>query len=341
MRKGRAHALRAAACAVALALLAGCAATAAPTQPSPEATLSGPVSVPSDPDRVVPLSTTPEPELPVTVRSFDGVDITVTDTSRILAVDLYGTFAEIVFSLGLGDNVVGRDTATGFPQAADLPVVSGNGHDLNLEAVLALNPTVVLTDTSIGPAEVLDQLRASGVPVVYFDPARTMDGIEGHITAVAEALGVPDAGTELVERVHAELAQARASVPAEATPPRIAFLYVRGSAGVYLMGGPGSGADSLIEAVGGEDAGTAIGLTTPFTPITSEGMINAAPDVLLVMSHGLESVGGVDALVALPGIGQTPAGENRAVIDVPDSELLSFGPSTSRTVVALAAALYG
>lgn len=340
MREPRLRGLLAAVALAALALT-GCAGTSASPDAPSAATQVGPASVPSDPDRVVPLESTAEPALPVTVRSFDGVDVTITDASRILAVDLYGTYAEIVFSLGLGDRVVGRDVATGFPQAAHLPVVSGTGHDLNLEAILALDPTVVLTDSSIGPAEVLDQLREAGVAVVQLDPARTLAGIDEHITAVAQALGVPEAGSELIARVDGELAEARQAVPAGTDAPRVAFLYVRGSAGVYLMGGPGSGADSLIEAVGGQDAGTAIGLDTPFTPITSEGMINAAPDVLLVMSHGLESVGGVDALVAMPGIGQTPAGENRRVIDVPDAELLSFGPSTSRTVLALAQALYG
>ena len=62
--------------------------------------------------------------LPVTVNSADGATVTVTDASRILAVNLYGSIAEIVFSLGLGDNVVGRDTSTTFPAAAHMPLVT-------------------------------------------------------------------------------------------------------------------------------------------------------------------------------------------------------------------------
>ena len=58
------------------------------------------------------------------------------------------------------------------------------------------------------------------------------------------------------------------------------------------------------------DAGTAIGLAK-FRPLTSEGLINAAPTCILVMSGGLESVGGVDGLLKLPGVGQTPAGAAR------------------------------
>ncbi|GGC53027.1 hypothetical protein [Hoyosella rhizosphaerae] len=60
----------------------------------------------------------PVPTFPVTVTSFDGVDVTVTDSSRIIAVDQYGTLGETVFALGLGENLVGRDTSTSFPAAA-------------------------------------------------------------------------------------------------------------------------------------------------------------------------------------------------------------------------------
>ncbi len=325
-----------------IAALAACTASdAAMSGEDPSTVQVGPKHVSLDGNTVTELTPAPTSQLPITVDSYDGEQVTITDTSRILPVDLFGTYGEIVFSLGLGDNVIGRDIATGFDQAAHLPLVSGSGHDLNVEAILALNPTVILTDSSIGPPEVLEQLREAGIPVVFLNPERTLDGIEGHITTVAAALGVPDAGVELNTRVQSEISSAAELIPDDAVPARIAFLYVRGSAGVYLMGGPGSGADSLIETLGALDAGTEIGLTQTFTPITSEGMINAAPDVYLVMTAGLESVGGVDALLGLPGLGQTPAGQNRRVIDVSDTQLLSFAPSTSSTLQALAEALYG
>src|SRR5262245_52022718 len=70
------------------------------------------------------------PVLPVTTTDFTGEEVTVTDTSRILAVDTYGTLATTVYALGLGDSIVGRDVSTGIPALADLPVVTHNGHEL-------------------------------------------------------------------------------------------------------------------------------------------------------------------------------------------------------------------
>ncbi|WP_460369727.1 heme/hemin ABC transporter substrate-binding protein, partial [Actinocorallia lasiicapitis] len=297
----------------------------------------GPATAVTTAHDVDPLKPAPKPRLPVTVDSADGSKVTVKDASRILPVNLYGSIAEIVFSLGLGGSVVGRDASTTFPAAAGRPLATDQGHDLSAEAILALNPTVVLADKSIGPPEVLTQLRQSGIPVVLIDDEQTLPAVGRHITAIARALGVDAAGEKLNKRVTAQIEAARKTAPAR--PLRVAFLYLRGTAGVYLMGGKGAGSDAMIQAIGATDAGTAAGLSG-FRPMTSEGMINAAPDVILVMSAGLKSVGGPDGLLKLPGVAQTPAGQHRRIVDADDGALLNFGARTGDTIGALAKAVY-
>lgn len=286
----------------------------------------------------VPLGSVPQPALPVTVRSFDGAEVTVTSADRIIAADRYGTLAQTVYALGLGDRLVGRSIAASFPAVRDVPNVTGGSGTLNVEAILALRPTVFLTDTTSASPAVREQLRAVGITVVYFDPERSMDTVGAQIQAVADALGVPTQGQALAERTRQEIDAV--GVPEQQDPPRIAFLYLRSSA-ITMLAGPGSGADSLITAIGGRDAGTAAGLTEQFTAITSEAMIAAAPEVILVMTDGLDSIGGVDGLLKVPGIAQTPAGADRRVVDMSDAVLLSFGPNTGRVVQALADAVYG
>lgn len=288
----------------------------------------------------VPVAQAPAPALPVTVRGHDGVDVTITDTSRIVAADQYGTLTETVYALGLADRLVGRDTAAKFPAVEQVPDITPSGHSMSAEAILNLHPTVVLTDTSIGPRSVQEQLRAAGIPVVFFDPTRTLAGVPGQIQAVADALGVPGQGKTLADRTTAEIDAAKALTPADAAPPKIAFLYMRGTS-ITMLAGPGSGADSLIDALGGVDAGTASGLTQQFTPITSEALIAAAPDVFLMMTNGLDSIGGIDGLAKIPGVAQTPAGRNQRVVDMQDGVLLSFGPRTGDVLRALSGALYG
>ncbi len=310
------------------------------SNPASTATSGGPATAQLADLDPVPIGPPPTPRLPATAKSFDGSDVTVTDASRIIAVDRYGTLAQTVYALGLGANLVGRSTSASFPAVADVPNVAGGNGALSVEAVLALRPSVFLTDTTSAAPAVRDQLRAAGVNVVYFDPDRTMDGVVPQIEAVAGALGVPDAGTRLGQRTRDEIAAATARVPKQDPAPKIAFLYLRSTA-ITMIAGPGSGADSLITAIGGVDAGTAAGMSEPFTAITSEAMIAAAPDVVLVMSDGLKSVGGVDGLVKIPGIAQTPAGRGKRVVDMADAVLLSFGPNTGRVISALSEAVYG
>ncbi len=140
---------------------------------------------------------TPTPQLPVTFKDFKGDEVTVKSANRILALDLYGTLAQEVISLGLGDRLVGRVTSSTESSLAKLPLVTQNGHDLNADAILATNPDLVLWDKSNGPEEVVEQLRDAGVTVVVFDHERRMDKIIPQLKAVAQALGVQEGAIRL------------------------------------------------------------------------------------------------------------------------------------------------
>ncbi len=288
-------------------------------------------------NRVEPLPKRPDPRLPVTVPSADGARVTVKAAERI--VPLSGSLSEIVFTLGLGDRVVARDVTATFEQAARLPVVT-RGHDVSAESVLSLKPDLVLAETTTGPEESVDQIRAAGVPVLFVEAAKGLDDVGPRIRAVADALGVPAAGQELTRRSEQRIEAVREDVP-HGEEPRVAFLYLRGSASVYLIGGRESGAGSLIEAAGAVDAGAASGLGKDFTAITTEALVKAAPDAILVMSKGLESVGGVDGLVKIPGVAQTPAGMDRRIVSVEDGVLLNYGPRTDQVLKSVVAQLYG
>lgn len=297
------------------------------------------VSAPIDPVRGG------DPALPVTITDAQGTQVTVEDASRILALDIYGSLSRIVFELGLGDRVVGRDVSTGFAEAEDLPLVTQNGHDLNAEAILDLAPTVILTDTSLGPWDTILQMRDAGIPVVVVDSRRAIDTVDELIEQVAGALGVPERGAVLADRtaaaIDAKVAEIAALAPSDPSDRlRMVFLYVRGQSGVYYLFGDESGADSLIEALGGIDVAGEIGWQG-MRPVTDEALVSADPDLILMMTKGLESVDGVEGLLeAVPAVAQTTAGEHRRVVDMDDTRILSFGPEAAAVLDALAVAVY-
>lgn len=319
---------------LALALAAtGCASKDAPDTPDGKRQPAQ-----AAPDRVEPLAGEPVPAMPVTVDSADGRKVTIENADRV--VPLTGSLNEIVFTLGLGDRVVARDITATFEQAGKLPVVT-RAHDVSAESVLSLRPSVVLAETTTGPAEAIDQIRDAGIPLVVVEPAKDLADVGRRIERVAAILGVEAQGAELKKRTEERIAAVQQKIPAGGgEKPRVAFLYVRGSAAVYLIGGAESGAVSLLEAAGAVDAGKESGLTKDFTPITSEALVKAAPDAILVMTKGLESVDGVDGLVKIPGVAQTPAGMDRRVVSVPDGVLLNYGPRTDQVLASIVDQLY-
>ncbi|WP_347565785.1 ABC transporter substrate-binding protein [Nocardioides sp. IC4_145] len=296
-------------------------------------------------DEVDPVADSPEQQLPVTLTDAQGTKVTVEDASRVLALDVHGTLARTVAELGLADVLVGRDVSTQVEGLDDLPLVTQDGHDLVAEAILGLDPTLLITDTSLGPWDVVLQVRDAGIPVVVLEPERTLDNVGSLVRGVAEALGVPEEGAALAQRTQREIDDVTAEIARVAPADegqwlRTVFLYVRGQSGVYYMFGEGSGADSLIEAIGGYDVAEEIGWNG-MKPLTDEGLVSAQPDLVLMMSGGLDSAGGVDGLLErLPALAETPAGRHRRFVAMDDADILGFGPATASVLEALAVAAY-
>lgn len=311
-------------------------------EPVDAAALTGPASTGAI-DDVDPLDGTPEPDFPVTVTDDRGEQITVESADRILALDIYGTLSDIVLGLGYGDHLVGRTTSDENESMQHLPNVTEGGHVINTEAVLELEPDVILHDTTLGPREALEQIEAAGITVVHFTPDRELDGVEDLMMDVAATLGVPDRGEQLVERFDAEIEIAYDYVEHLASgtddPPSGAVLYVRGNAGVFFIMSEDNGVDDLMDNLHLHDAATEAGIDG-LHPANAEALAELDPELILVMTKGLESTGGLEGLLERPGVGQTEAGQNQRVVDAPDSQLLSFGPNSPAALVALAEAVY-
>ena len=127
---------------------------------------------------------------------------------------------------------------------------------------------------------------------------------------------MPDAGEALVATFEEQLAAGQAVADdgvARSGRPLVLALYLRGDS-VQLVFGAGSGIDAVVEAAGGINAGTELGIVDN-AELSTESIVAAEPDFLLVTTSGLESVGGVDGLARpIPGIAETPAAEAGDVI---------------------------
>jgi iron complex transport system substrate-binding protein len=255
--------------------------------------------------------------------------------ARIVA--LGGPITETLFALGAGERVVGVDLSSLHPEAATrLPRV-GYYRQFSAEGVLSLRPDVVITSDEAGPPAALEHLRASGVSVLLIPAARDLDGARANLEAIAAAAGVDGAeAARLRATLERDLAAATALRDRARSRPRVLFVYARGP-GRLLVGGRGTPMAELIALAGADNAGEAI---EGMRPWSAEAVIDAAPDVVLLPSRGLDSLGGEADLFALPGLAETPAGHHRRVIAIDDLKLLGFGPRVGEGLRELVVGLH-
>lgn len=270
-------------------------------------------------------SCTPEPSRETTICGSKSVSLEPIPLAVTVASTANGV-GSIVAALGAKSALLGSDLAS------DVGVeIINPGHEISLERLLALSPDLVFVDENEPDDLALKAIEAIGAKTVALRSPSSLEESLRQIGEVAQALGIPRSGERLVQKIQSELEEITSNGLDGA---RVAFLYLRGNAGLFLIAGKGSGADELIRTLGGRDVGSDLGVKG-FAPITPESLRIANPDFIIVMEKGLESIGGRTALLRLPGVAGTLAAENDAFLVGKDSELLSFGPGTPKVLACL------
>ena len=327
--------------------LAACGADPEPTAtPVPRATPTPPPTatpIPPPPTATPTPRPTPTPEpqhpagpaLPATVADVHGNEVVVDDISRIVVLN--GDMTEVVFALGLGDNVVAVDSSATYPsEVTELPQI-GYQRRLSAEGVLSMTPTLVLGNENAGPPEVLEQIRSTGVPVVILESVTTLDGAPRKIRGVAQTLGIPDKGEELAAQLESEIDEVEETAAKAKDRPTAVFLYMRGLDALFLIGQDHL-SHELFEASGAVSGAVAAGVAEGYIPLTAESLAAADPDCIVVLTAGLQSVGGRDGLMRLPGVGQTSAAQEGCILDFNDQYFGGGGPRMGQVLRDLLAA---
>jgi iron complex transport system substrate-binding protein len=277
---------------------------------------------------LVPLSLVCSPAL--------GQEIKPVDTSRLVTVG--GAVTEIVFALGYGEKVVARDITSFYPDAVNkLPSV-GYMRALSPEGVLSVNPSAILMIQGSGPKETIDVLSKASVPLVTVPETYDRDGLIAKIRTVGKALGADDKANELAAKVATDVdaAIADAAKVEEGKRKRVLFVMTVQN-GKIMAAGEHTAAHSLIAMAGGINA------TSDFhgyKPLNDEAVINARPDIILLMDTGNPMGVSEDDILFNPAVALTPAGQTKKVIRLNGSALL-FGPRTADAIRKVYATLYG
>ncbi|AHG20008.2 hemin ABC transporter substrate-binding protein [Chania multitudinisentens RB-25] len=242
-------------------------------------------------------------------------------------VTIGGDVTEIAYALGAGSEIVARDSTSQLPQAVQkLPDV-GYMRMLNAEGILAMKPTLLLVSELAQPSLVLTQVANSGVNVVTIPGQTTPASVAAKIDAIATALHRQEQGQKLVQ----DYQQRLATVGNTPLPVKVMFVMSHGGL-TPMAAGQNTAADAMIRAAGGNNAMQGF---SRYRPLSQEGVIASAPDLLLLTHDGVKALGGQEAIWQLPGIALTPAGKHKRLLIVDDMALLGFSLETPQVLAVL------
>lgn len=258
--------------------------------------------------------------------------------ARVISVG--GALTELIYAMGAQADLVGVDSTSLFPaEAKALPNV-GYARTLAAEGLLSLAPTMIVATEEAGPPAVLNQLQSARIPLHVLRADHRFEGVVERTRRLGELMNRPTQAKVLIdslEQAWSQTQQTVSRVSAGHRPPRV--LFVLSNAGNQArISGRGTAADAMIRYAG---AVNALGEAQGYQSLSPEAAIAAAPDVLLATSQGMEAVGGVDGLLRMPGLAQTPAARQRRVVSLETMEMLGFGPRLPQALAKLATALHG
>jgi iron complex transport system substrate-binding protein len=253
---------------------------------------------------------------------------------RIVSVG--SALTEIVYALGAENLLVGVDTTSMYPPAAQALPQVGYMRALSAEGVLSLKPTLIIATTAAGPATALDQLRATGVEVLVLPDHYDYGSVIDKIAAVGRVTGKQAEAEAMIARGRTEMAELAKRLSTATGKPRVLFLLSIGG-GAPQAAGRDTAADGIIRLAGGVNA---IDAYAGYRPLTPEAVIASRADFVLVTRQTVQALGGIEGVLNQPSLRQTPAGRAGKVLQFDTLLLLGFGPRTPQAAQELAMALH-
>jgi iron complex transport system substrate-binding protein len=223
----------------------------------------------------------PAANAPQAISLTDGLGRTVAlDQPAERIVSLAPSATELLFAVGAGDQVVGRDSFSNYPESvAELQDVGGSMGDYSYETIASLNPDLVLL-TEINTPEQVKALEDLGLTVYYIKNPVQLDGLYPILETVGELTGHDKEAAELVDSLTARVAKVTETI-AKAQDKPLVFYELDGSdAAKPWTSGPNTFMDQMIQMAGGVNVGSA--MTDAWAQISLEELLVQDPDIILL-----------------------------------------------------------
>jgi iron complex transport system substrate-binding protein len=250
-------------------------------------------------------------------------------------VSLGGDATEILYALGLQDEIVAVDTTSlSPPQALKEKPNVGYMRALSAEGVLSTGATTIVANAQAGPPEVVNALKSANLRFLALPGNESPHNVAEKILAIGKAFGRDAQAKVLADGVEAGLKEVDERRKKIKTPVRAIFVLGFNS-GRATVGGAETTADTMMQLAGATNAADFKG----YKPLTSEALLAIAPEVVITMRRE----GATDnktLMASLPGYKESPAGKNDRLIEMDAHYLLGFGPRTHKAALDLMGKLY-
>lgn len=265
---------------------------------------------------------------------FDNKDEKSDSDTRLVSASKQ--YTEIMYALEADSNLVAVDLSSTYPpEAQELPTI-GYHMKLSFEGIMSVNPTLLLHhggDFSIGPEQVVRQLKRLEVPMKTFDTkADDIPSTKKLIREMGSYFNKPEQADSLCRKLDNDMEEALKKRKQYDETPKVVVMHYGRATNMYLTIGQNSVAGQMVRWAGGE------------IPIDKEGMARitspeliakANPDVILLTSFGYDRLGSQEKIMDLPGVALTNAAENDRIYRIEGHDLIYFGPRTGENILKL------
>lgn len=195
-------------------------------------------------------------------------------------VSLAPSNTEILFAIGAGEQVVGRDEFSDFPpEAANLPSVGGGFGDFNNEAIVELQPDLVLA-AELNPPELVAALEQLGLTVYYLPNPTSLEELYENMLTVATLTGRAAAAQQQIEALAARVVEIESRLAGASRRPKVFYELDSTDPNAPWTAGPGSFIDTLIRLASGENV--AGDLEGEYLQLSIEELVVRDPEIILL-----------------------------------------------------------
>ena len=213
-----------------------------------------------------------------TLKDETGTMVTMSDhPKRIVA--LAPSTAEIIFSLGAGDRLVGATEYSTYPKEAEKTPRVGSFVRLDIERILALKPDLCIATKDGNPATAVLKLREMGIPVFVISPQNIEETMQALLT-IGVIIDEKEKAEKMVTDMKRRIARIEKKVAAATTKPHVFFQI--GFSPIVAVGKNTFG-DEIIRLVGGVNVASG---KTSYPRYSREQIIALRPDVLIIANMG-------------------------------------------------------